>query len=510
MGGLVGVLNLEEDDSKSLDHMKSLLEKMLQMIRHRGSIEDCYLSKMVALGNRCVASADNRENRQLAFSDAKRACISIDGILYNTTQLFEQIKQGSIERNTASIVLGLYQQDGEDFIAKLNGMFAFAIWDDKKRTLILARDRFGVKPLYFTCQNGQLIFASEIKSILALEEIKRSINESAIADYFNFQTVFGDQTFFEGIRCVTPGHMLICSGNKISDKQYWDIRFEEKSELSEKHCVETLQKLLRNAVQHLIPDARPFGCHASGGTDSTSIISILAENKKSFHTFTCGFDIQGAREDENHLDERQYSRLVSEKFGSMHHEMTIGPDSFKGCLKKTLWYLDQPTGGTHYQLYEMAQFARNYVSVLLAGHGSDELLAGYYWRYSFLVDGTGSLEDDFYYYSLVIRDWTGKEKETDRESDMHLSEAFFKDLGKDSPKERFLAELEKPRLQIPLDKAMYFDAKNGLQAILTLEERFSTVAGIQTRTPFLENDLVDFMVKIPWHLSSKTPSTSMF
>src|SRR5208282_2802408 len=268
----------------------------------------------------------------------------------------------------------LYEELGPQCLEKLRGMFAFALWDEKKKALLLSRDRVGIKPLYYSLTDKAIVFASEIKAILADPAINRRLAPEIIDRFLSFLYVPGEETLLKGICKLAPGHYLLFKDGKAEIRQYWDLEFFKPSERpSLKDAENELSNLLAETVElHMIADV-PVGVLLSGGVDSTAVLSCAAERTdKEISSFTVGFS------DPDIADERPYARLAAETCGSRHHEMTITASDFAEFLPRYVWHMEEPVcEPPAIALYYVSKLARNYVKVLLSGEGGDEAFAGY-------------------------------------------------------------------------------------------------------------------------------------
>jgi asparagine synthase (glutamine-hydrolysing) len=259
-------------------------------------------------------------------------------------------------------------------LEKLRGMFSFAIWDSKVQTLLLARDRIGIKPLYYHLSNKSLVFASEIKAILADPSIDRQIDPALIDRFLTFLYLPGEDTLLKGIQKLAPGHYLLAKDGQVAIRQYWDLQFEDPSEKRDiKKTEADLLRLLAETVDlHMIADV-PVGVLLSGGIDSTGVLSLAVQSTdKRISTFTVGFS------EKDVADERPYAKLAAERFGTHHYEMTITPNDFVSFLPKYVWHMEEPVcEPPAIALYYVSKLAKKYVTVLLSGEGGDEAFAGY-------------------------------------------------------------------------------------------------------------------------------------
>jgi asparagine synthase (glutamine-hydrolysing) len=304
--------------------------------------------------------------------------IVFNGEIYNFIQLRKElITKGYIFRTQSDteVIICLYEEYGADCVLHLRGMFAFAIWDSRRRRLLLARDRVGIKPLYYYECDWGLVFASEVKAILALEQVTGVVDEEMIDLFWTYQFLPRNYTMFKKVQKLLPGHVLIVEEGKLPQiKQYWDLKFvPAHTQVKLEDAAEELLTLLREAVRlHMISDA-PVGFLLSGGVDSSAVLTLAREQVSGpLRTFTLGFDEEGV------VDERPFARLVAHRCGTDHYETTLSPQQFWSFLPRLLWHLEEPVcEAPAVALHYVSQLAKDHVKVLLSGEGGDEAFAGY-------------------------------------------------------------------------------------------------------------------------------------
>ena len=374
MCGICGKLNFEKGASVK----PALIRAMMDTIRHRGpDDEGLHIASEVGLGFRRLSIIDLSSGHQPLSNENGTVWIVFNGEIYNYRELRKfLLNKGHVFRTQTDteVIVHLYEELGPQCLEKLRGMFAFAIWDENTKTLFLARDRVGIKPLYYSLIDNSIVFASEIKAILADPAIKRNLAPEIIDRFLTFLYVPGEETLLKGICKLAPGHYLLAKDGKTEIRQYWDLRFVTPSErLSLRDAENELSSLLAEAVElHMIADV-PVGVLLSGGVDSTAVLSCAAEKTdKEISTFTVGFA------DSGFTDERPYARLAAETFGSRHYDMTITASDFAAFLPQYVWHMEEPVcEPPAVALYYVSKLARNYVKVLLSGEGGDEAFAGY-------------------------------------------------------------------------------------------------------------------------------------
>jgi asparagine synthase (glutamine-hydrolysing) len=370
--GICGKLNFDRESSVS----PALVRAMADTIAHRGpDDEGYYVSGPIGLGFRRLSIIDLATGHQPLSNEDGTVWIVFNGEIYNYQDLrtFLQGKGHIFKTQTdTEVIVHLYEEFGEDCVEKLRGMFAFAIWDERQETLFLARDRVGIKPLYYWLSDKSLIFGSEIKAILADPEVQPEVVPGMIDRFLSFYFVPGEETLLQGIYKLAPGSHMVVRKGKTRIKQYWDLKFDP-AECSVQDAETKLLTLLDECVRmHMISDV-PVGFLLSGGVDSTAMLG-MAVGKTNHHlsSFTLGFDAPGL------ADERPFARLAASRYGSEHHEMTISAQEFADFLPSFAWHMEEPVCEPQaVALYYVTRLAKDFVKVLISGEGGDEAFAGY-------------------------------------------------------------------------------------------------------------------------------------
>lgn len=372
MCGICGKLNLEDETPVS----PRLLKAMADSIMHRGpDDEGYYASGPVGFGFRRLSIIDLKTGHQPICNEDGSAWVIFNGEIYNYRELrdFLLSKGHCFKTQTdTEVIVHLYEEMGEACVEKLRGMFAFAVWDVQKRTLLLARDRVGIKPLYYCLRERSLLFASEIKAILADPEVRAEVNPAMIDRFLSFYYLPGEETLFRGISKLAPGNYMVVRNGRAEIYSYWDLQFRHSS-WSLQRAERELERILDESVRlHMISDV-PVGFLLSGGVDSTAMLKF-AVGKTAFplSSYTLGFSEPGL------IDERPYARLAAGTFGSEHHELTISASDFRDFLPQYVWYMEEPVcEPPAINLYYVSRLAKDFVKVLISGEGGDEAFAGY-------------------------------------------------------------------------------------------------------------------------------------
>ena len=354
------------------------IEAMLRPIAHRGpDAQGIYLDGNVGLGHARLSIIDLNTGAQPMTNEDETIWIVFNGEIYNFAGLRERLQaKGHVFRSQSDteVIIHAYEEFGPDCVKELRGMFAFAIWDGKRKRLFVARDRVGIKPLYF-CETGKAFyFASELKAIIADVAVPREINLHGVRKFLAFNYLPGTETLFKNIHKLPPGHYLTVEQGRVTQQQYWDLRFtEQRWSMSFDEATEELHGLLATTVRdHMIADV-PVGILSSGGVDSSAILNFAVHaTDQKIKTFTVGFD------GDQVVDERPYARLAAERFGTEHYETSISADDFWSFLPAYVWHMEEPVcEPPAVALFYVSKLAKNHVKVLLSGEGGDEAFAGY-------------------------------------------------------------------------------------------------------------------------------------
>jgi len=503
MCGIVVVFNLNGEPVSPV-----LLRTMTDSIKHRGpDSEGFYVDSFIGLGHRRLSILDlSRAGHQPMVTEDKQFAITYNGEIYNFQELrveLENLGHPFTSRTDTEVILRSYVQWGADCVHKFNGMFALAIWDKTRQELFLARDRYGIKPLYYTFVDSTLIIASEQKAILQHPSVKREIDLEGLVEYFTFQNIFTNKTLLKAISIFPAGCFAKVSLGKNTDSlqsiRYWDFDFQEPEHpASEEEYAEELDRLFRQAVKRQLVSDVEIGSYLSGGMDSGSITAVAAIQLPNIKTFTCGFDLHSASGLELGFDEREKAELMSYQFKTEHYEMVLKAGDMEKALPKLAWHLEEPRVGQSYPNFYMAQLASKFVKVVLSGTGGDELFGGYPWRYY-----RTAMDDDFEsyidkYYSFWHRLIPNREiQEVFRPIRKETEQIWTRDIFQNVFKRH---DIKITRPEDYINHSLYFEAKTFLHGLLVVEDKLSMAHSLEARIPFLDNDLVDFAVKVPVNL----------
>ncbi|PYT82456.1 MAG: asparagine synthase (glutamine-hydrolyzing) [Acidobacteria bacterium] len=508
---------------------REILSDMLRVLHHRGPDDSgAHFDKDLALGMRRLSIIDLSGGKQPIRNEDGAIVTVFNGEIYNYRELREELESRGHTLATESdteVIVHLYQDFGENCTHHLRGMFAFAVWDARGRRLFVARDRLGIKPLYFTEAGGALIFASEIKAILQHPAVKVELNVEALNNYLALKYVPSPQTIFTGISSLPPGCSLTCDSHGLRVRRYWDLSFanHRSRELPEEAYAEQLAALLRECVQqHLMSDV-PFGAFLSGGVDSSTIVALMSQFlNEPVKTYSVGFAGEGEA-----FSELSYARSVAKKFHTDHHEVIIRPWHLAELAEKVIWHLDQPLA-EHATLanYMVAELAARDVKMVLTGEGGDELFAGYA-RYSGerLSPLFRAIPESVKSVALAICSRLpgmrrqklalfalSQPDETSRfvnwfplfNYEMRqslLSAESKKSLSGYGADYVFAEHLSHTDAVDPLSRMLYLDTKLWLPDLLLARgDKMSMAVSLEARVPLLDHKLVEFAATLPQNL----------
>lgn len=500
MCGIAGVINLNGDGVSPV-----LLQSMTDALAHRGPDgEGHWIHENVALGHRRLAIIDLTPlGRQPMVSADSRFVLTFNGMVYNHREIRAELEaRGHRFRggSDTEVVLNSLIEWGPDALARFNGMFALAFFDVSARRLLLARDRYGIKPLYVSDQRGVFAFGSEQKAILARGSFTRRLDKAALTEYLTFQNILSDRTLLADIRLFPAGTYgvldLNASSPALSLTRYWDYDFrEEESPASREEYAEELDRLFTQAVNRQLLSDVEIGSYLSGGMDSGSITAVASASLDGMKTFTCGFDLSSASGMELAFDERAVAEAMSAAFKTEQYEVVLKSGDMERSLSALTHHLEEPRVGQSYPNYYAARLAGNFVKVVLSGAGGDEIFGGYPWRY-YRATNHSSFEgyvDSYYDY------W---QRLTRPDELRGMLSPIWGDVANVSTRDVFRSvyPVDPGPLKRPEDyinQSLYFEAKTFLHGLFVVEDKISMAHGLETRVPFMDNDLVDFAMRVP-------------
>lgn len=529
MCGIAGVF--EYEGRKRID--KATLLDMLSAIEHRGPDDRGVLCcGNLSMGMQRLSIIDLAGGKQPIYNEDGKISIVFNGEIYNYRDLQQSLRsRGHVLRTSSDteVILHLYEDMGEGCVDELRGMFAFAIWDSTLQRVFIARDRLGIKPVYYINQNGSLIFGSEIKSILRHPDVIASVDLEALGHYLSLKYVPAPETMFSGIRALPPGSSLTCDRNGVKRQVYWDLSFAKSKEnhKNEEACAEELESLLRESVRlHLVCDV-PFGAFLSGGVDSSLVVALMQQSMNlRVKTFSVGFQGGGSEV----FSELPFARLVASRFETDHHEIYVTPNDFMSLAERIVWHLDQPIADNAcVASYMVSKLAAQHVKMALTGEGGDELFAGYA-RYAGeqLASTFQFLPAQFKSMVLgVAQQLPGlrrlkialfalcQQDEVTRMTSWFplfdrirkprlLTEQCFQQLRDPYAIEVFRDRLVGADAEEWLSRMLYVDTKLWLpDDLLARGDKTSMAASLEGRVPLLDHKLVEFAASLPSHMKVK-------
>jgi len=500
MCGICGFVNLDNSPADP-----DALGRMNQALAHRGPDGGgVFIRGPVGLGHRRLAILDLSSRADQPMTDhATGIKLVYNGELYNFREIRRELETEGIPFESdgdTEVVLKAFARWGPACLDRFNGMFAFAVWDHAHSRLTLARDRYGVKPLYWTIQGRTLLFASEIKAFPASGLYRTDVDVNGLVEYFTFQNIFSDRSLFAGVRTFPPGNWAVIEAGGISREpaftQYWSFDFQERhTGASEAELVEECDRLFKQAVKRQLVSDVEVGAYLSGGIDSSSVCCLASENLDHLKTFTCGFDLHSASGMELNYDERDRAEHLSYLLGTEHYEVVLKSGDMERLLPLVTWHLDEPRVGQSYPNLAVSKLASRFVKVVLTGTGGDEIFGGYPWRYF--------RADRFTDFDSYTRDYYSFWQRLVPDDCLPLLFSPVKDAAdqirpRDIFKSIFPASAPGvSSIEEAVHCSMAFEAKTFLHGLLIVEDKLSMAYGLEARVPFLDNDLVDFAQALP-------------
>ncbi len=525
MCGICGIVNFNTDDKVD----PRLLERMTGTLYHRGPNDEGYfIDRNVGLGHRRLSIIDLAGGRQPIFNEDGTSVIVFNGEIYNYADLTNDlVARGHTfkTRSDTEVILHSYEEHGDECVTSLRGMFAFAVWDRRKKRLLLARDRLGIKPLYIYQGRDFFAVASEIKALLDHPDVPREVDQEALDLYLALRYVPGPRTLFKRIFKLQPGHTLMLDSSGVKVRKYWDIEYPQPEPRPFESYLQRFEQLFEESVRLRLIAEVPLGVFLSGGLDSSSILAAMsrlsgAERVKSF---SVGYEASGRQEDE--ANEFAYARLAASAFNAEHHEFRLSARDFGDFVPELVWYLDEPLADpTCIPLYFISRLARNHVTVILSGEGADEILAGYniyrrmlalesiYSRLRPLVSSVAPWlaarapgESVRHYLRLAGLPLQSRYRGITRGFRPELKKQLLQRNGAGKGEEKFdgvfAGYFDAVPHASPLEQMLYVDIKTWLPDDLLLKADKMTMANAQElRVPFLDHKLVEFAATLPAEL----------
>jgi asparagine synthase (glutamine-hydrolysing) len=506
------------------------IKHMLDLIAHRGPDDSgYYIHGRIGLGNRRLSIIDLESGKQPISNEDDTIWIVYNGEMYNYPRLrFQLESKGHIFRTNSDTeaIVHLYEEMGERCVEHLSGMFAFALRDEKQHKLLLARERIGQKPLFYSQDGPDFLFGSEIKTILAVHPRQPELDPVSMHDYLSLRFIPSPRTIFKHIRKLPPAHTLVFQNGQVTLHRYWHLSFREKLTLSETEILDALRdKLKRTVDSHMLSDV-PVGAFLSGGLDSSLIVAVLARDLGlKPQTYSIGVK-------ESDFDETPYARMVAEHYGTDHIEDRVAANLIQS-LPRMIWHLDEPSDPIAACMYQAARLASRHVKVVLGGDGGDELFAGFdryvgnryidiyslmplALRKGILGPVLDSLPDSFTYKSLTQKlRWvhhlslqtTAAEQYAEatcffrfshNQKHVLYSDMLWKELGERNSAAAITQPFNDAEADNLLDRMLYTDFVTRLpEHSLVLTDRMTMAHGLEARSPFLDHEMVEMLAKIP-------------
>ena len=532
IAGIVAVDRLDQDAPARAARMRDI-------ITHRGPDEaGLHTDPHAALAHRRLSIVDLSTGQQPLSNEDGSVWVVFNGEIYNHAEIRRELEAHGHRYRTKSdteTIVHAYEQWGDDCVERFRGMFAFAIWDAPKRRLLLVRDRLGIKPLYWTMAGDTLLFGSEIKALLASGMVEAVANHAVLPEVLSTRYTSGEETLFRGINKLLPGHRLVFEGGAVGIQQYWDLPTRTDSpESPAASPVERFKELLEESVRLRLMADVPLGMFLSGGIDSSAIAAIMARMiDRPLQTFSVAFKDRA-------FNELEYAREVARTIGAVSHEIVIDYQDFFGALPKLVWHEDEPIAHpSSVPLYFVSALARQHVTVVLTGEGSDELLAGYgkyprvawNWRagtvYERMLPAAVRESIARGIVPMLPRKLERYARRSFLTMDRSPEAMFFDNFAsiRLADQQRLLAPAYRPAasrtgayasslgyFNAPngnstlLDRLLYADIKTYLVELLMKQDQMSMATSIESRVPFLDHKLVEFAATLPdaWKLSGFT------
>lgn len=508
-----------------------LLNEMTACLSHRGPDDSgSYHDEHVGFGFRRLSIIDIQGGHQPMTNEDESVWVMLNGEIYNFQKLRDLLRsrghQFKSNADTEVIVHG-YEEWGDNCVDHFNGMFAFAVYDKKKRKVLFARDRLGIKPLYYAYVNGGILFGSEMKAILQCPEFRRRPNYDAISSYLTFRYPQGDQPVFDGMRRLPPGHTMEITESGHRLRQYWAVPFfDQKEDRGEAYYLEGIERLVTQAVDMRMMSDVPLGALLSGGLDSSIIVALMCQlTNKRVRTFSIGFEAKG-------YDEAEYANLVAKHCGAEHLAFVFSHGDYMEGLRDMILKKDAPLSVPHEAaLYQICRELKRHITVVISGEGADELFGGYgrvqrsamdYTKIAFLNQYCPSSLKQRLLRVLGAKDKTQEWAAIKSHMEHFLS--VYNWMSFDEKRELFtadaLVQLQDDRITIrrweedfehvkggdPYDRILYMFEKNHLICLLDRLDSMSMAAGVEARVPFVDHELVEFVSRIPFRYKMKWKS----
>ncbi|MGH7392611.1 MAG: asparagine synthase (glutamine-hydrolyzing) [Candidatus Rokuibacteriota bacterium] len=535
MCGITGIVF--SDRAHPVD--RDLVRRMTSTLAHRGPDADGYLFDAgAALGHRRLSIIDLSTGDQPIYNEDRTRAVVFNGEIYNFRELRAELQARGHRFATVSdteVIVHAWEEYGDDCIGRFRGMFALALWDARRRRLLLARDRVGKKPLYYAHDGERLVFASELKAILVDPSVKRVLNAEAIDDYLSFGAVPAPRTIYHGLAQLPPAHYLVWEDGRVEVTEYWDLAFQEAPERSEASWLEELEAVIGDAVRLRMISDVPLGAFLSGGVDSSAVVAAMAaQSARPIATTTVAFN-------ERAFNEAAHARAVAASLGTDHRELLVEPRAAE-ILPKLVWHLDEPfADSSALPTYYVSWAARQRVTVALSGDGGDEVFGGYEWRYRLnLLEHAVRRRLPRSFRRGVLAPMAAVWPKADRlprplrwkfflrNVSLDREQAYFHDMSLFTPGDKqqllspdfrrvlrdhdpfalFARHFARARDLDPLSRILYVDTKAYLaNDILVKVDRMAMANSLEVRSPLLDHKVMEFAATVPSRLKFRGPTS---
>lgn len=500
MCGLTSVFNLN-----GVPVSLQLMQNITHSIAHRGMDDKGYfVEENIGLGHRRLSILDlSSLGTQPMMSKDKKWVVIFNGCIYNFLELrleLQSLGHHFVSNCDTEVLVEGLARYGKQFLQKINGMFAIVAWHQERKELLLARDRFGVKPLYYWFNKKTLVVASEIKVILQHPDYQIGVNLSVLNEYFTFQNLFRYETMFKDIHMLPAANAIVVNKQTsvIQHHAWWDYDFSQPdNQMTFEDAKEQTQKLLTQAVNRQMIADVPVGSYLSGGMDSGSLVGLASKHVPRLCTFTAGFELSEVTGVEAMFDERIDAELIANYYKTEHYEQVINAGDLKWSLPKVVWHLEDLRVGMSYPNYYISRLASKFVKVCLQGTGGDELFGGYPWRYYRVFDSLNQKAFFENYYGFWQRLVPDNQKQS------LFQNHIYQHINLDEPRQifervfKFNPHLKYNTPEEHIQNSLYFEIKTFLNGLLIVGDKLSMANGLEERFPFLDNDLVNFAQKVP-------------
>jgi len=496
MCGVCGIFNMHHGGPVS----RTVLNKMNEKLSHRGP-DDCniYLDHFIGLGHRRLSVIDPENGKQPFSNEDGTIWLTYNGEIYNHAELRQELASKGhrfVTNCDTEVIVHAYEEYGQDCITKFNGMFSFALWDKKKSSLFIARDRLGIKPLYFGIYGSNFIFASEIKAILAHPQVRTEVDLSAIPEYILCTSLLNSKTMFKNIYAVPPGTVMVIKNGAIQKYRYWSIEHNsaQTGNASFAESCEEVRGLLDSSVGLRVMSDVPFGTLLSGGLDSSLVSAMATKHVDSrLMTFSMGYHKNKTLRPEG--TDAHYAAQVAASYGTDHTELVFQSEDYFDVMKSVTWHVEKPVDLTSPSLFLLYKGVKLKSTVVTSGEGADELFAGYH----FFLDGDQSQQPTEFPWAPYLDDVSTL-----------LNPALEKETGyRETIRTTLMNEMNALETDDRLNKRLYLFLKYYLVEMLERLDKTSMAWGVESRVPFLDHRLVEYVVNMPSAYKSKEGTTKI-